>query len=679
MFLLANVLLAACGGGGGGGGSNCSPSPAITSNPSRVATVGSQYQYVIDSHYYCLLGVCSSVVALSLPPGAQLNNGIDDYVTWTPQSSDANTDVSFRIATDDDFCGDRATQSWSVHVYPAPVIASFAASPGSIRTGERSSLSATFTGGSGGIDGLGPVTSGVPVDTPVLNATRTFTLRVISPGGGVLLSDVQVRVLQPPVITRFFAQPIVTVGTAAQLQWDISGDYSEVRLDPGNQLVSGGAAQVVPPLGFTTYTLRVSNETGDADTESAVVQAVAAPVITSFTADPATARLQESVLLTAQFSGGNGEIIDLGAVSSGVPVSSGPLVRSRSFLLSVFNAAGAGVVQLLNVPLVGPQTFQPTQGQPQAAGRQRHSATLLADGRVFIAGGTSYDATSSTWRLVLTTEIFDPVTETFASGPDLLEGRSDPAATLLPDGRVLLVGGYRQDATRLLTAELWDPSTNGISSGGNVPATDMVLPKAVTLADGRALIVHPSLGQSGEVFDPATGQFSGVGPFQFGHGCMEIERLADGRVLVVDGNTASPSEIFLPASDTFAATGSVLRSRCYLNTALLADGRVLVTGGELGGSGASPAEIYDPIAGGFSETGTPAYRVSSGGRAVTLADGTVLIVSDSAERYDPVVGLFQVTGSPNVGRRDHTATRLLDGRVLVVGGCFDCGAEIYTP
>jgi hypothetical protein len=333
------------------------------------------------------------------------------------------------------------------------------------------------------------------------------------------------------------------------------------------------------------------------------------PVITSFTATPAKARLLEPVSLTAQFTGGNGEIIDLGPVSSGVPVSSGPLVRSRNFQLVVFNAAGAAAIQLLSVPLVGPQTFQPTQGQPLTAGRQRHSATLLADGRVFIAGGDSYDATSSSWRLVLTTEIFDPVTETFASGPDLLEGRSDAAATLLPDGRVLLVGGYRQDATRLLSAELWDPSTNGISSAGSVPATDMVLPMAVTLADGRALIVHTSFGQGSEVFDPATEQFSSVGPFQFAHACIGVGRLADGRVLVVDGNPATSSERFLPATNTFAATGSVLGSRCYLNTALLADGRVLVTGGEWGGSGAIPAEIYDPASGTFSATGTPLYSL----------------------------------------------------------------------
>jgi hypothetical protein len=685
LLSVLGVAVAGCG-GGGGGGLDCTPAPAITSNPPTTATVGFEYQYVINSHYNCFLGLCSSVESLTLPPGAQLHNGLDDYLTWTPQPSDANTDVSFRIATDEDFCGDRATQSWSVHVYPAPVITSFTASPSAIRAGERSSLSATFTGGTGGVDGVGLITSGVPLDTPVLNATRTFTLRVTSPSGGALLRDVAVRVLLPPVITRFHADPVVTVGTTVEMQWDISGDYSDVRLDPGNQPVSGFGASVMPPLGSTTYTLRVTNETGDSDTASAVVQAVAVPVITSFTATPATARLQEAVLLTAEFTGGNGEINDFGPISPGVPVSSGPLARSRDYQLVVFNAAGAAAFQSLTVPLVGPQTFQPTMGQPLTASRRRHSATLLADGRVFIAGGERLDATSSSWRLAVATEIFDPVTESFAAGPDLLEGRMEAAATLLPDGGVLLVGGYRQDATRLLTAELWDPTTNAITSAGTVPVTDMVRPKAVTLADGRALIVHPSLGQGSEVFDLVTGQFSSVGPFQTGHGCIGIERLADGRVLVVDGDPVTSSEIFFPGTDAFALTGSLLHYRCYFNTALLADGRVLVTGGEYGVFDPIPSELYDPVSGSFSETGTRRYLDSIGGQAVTLADGTVLTVGDIAERYDPILGEFQATGSPSAGRSYHTATRLLDGRVLVVGGCVDCiaggelrSAEIYTP
>jgi hypothetical protein len=644
------------------------------------------YRYIISSQYFCGLAVCSSVVALQLPPGAQLNNGLVDFVDWTPQPSDANTDVSFQIATGRDSCGDRGTQSWTVRVEAAPAITSFTASPGAIRVGEHSSLTATFTNGSGSIDGLGAVTSGVPVDTPVLNATRTFTLRVTSPGGAVASLDVTVRVLQPPVITRFHADPVVTAGTPAQLQWDISGDYSDVRLDPGNQLVSGGMTQVTPPLGSTTYTLRVTNEVGESDTASAVVQAVAPPVINSFTATPAAAHLQESVQLTAQFTGGTGEIIDLGPIAAGVPVPSAPLVRRGYFQLTVSNAAGLSVVQTLSVPLVGPQTFQPAAGQPLKAGRQRHSATRLADGRVFIAGGERYDFASSTWLLEMTTEIFDPVSESFTAGPNLIEGRTQPAATLLADGRVLLVGGYAQNSTRLLTAELWDPATNSITSAGTAPVTDMVLPQAVTLVDGRALIVHTSLGQGTEVFDPTTDQFASVGPMQSPHGCVGIELLADGRVLVVDGNPVNPAEIFLPGTNAFATTGSISHNRCYLNTARLADGRVLVTGGESGGVGAIAAEIYDPVSGSFTDTGTPRYRVATGGRAVALADGTVLTVSDFAERYDPITGIFQITGSPNVTRNGHTATRLLDGRVLVVGGCVYCSvdgagvsAEIYTP
>ena len=123
--------LTGCDGGFGG----CSPAPQINSSPPTVATAGVGYRYNIDARYICsAIFTCHSVEGVQLPAGAVINNNTHT-LTWTPAASQVNTDVPFVIATEPDFCGARATQSWTVrvHAQPAqPVIKSFAAARSAI-------------------------------------------------------------------------------------------------------------------------------------------------------------------------------------------------------------------------------------------------------------------------------------------------------------------------------------------------------------------------------------------------------------------------------------------------------------------------------------------------------------------------------------------------------------------
>jgi hypothetical protein len=110
---MALAALAAC-----GSDEPCDPPPQIASTPPTTATVGVQYTYVVDASYRCsFVVVCKEIEGVRLPPGAVIDS-FSDSVRWTPQPADANADVPFQIATPVDTCGDRAQQSWTVHVNP---------------------------------------------------------------------------------------------------------------------------------------------------------------------------------------------------------------------------------------------------------------------------------------------------------------------------------------------------------------------------------------------------------------------------------------------------------------------------------------------------------------------------------------------------------------------------------
>jgi hypothetical protein len=183
--------------------------------------------------------------------------------------------------------------------------------------------------------------------------------------------------------------------------------------------------------------------------------------------------------------------------------------------------------------------------------------------------------------------------------------------------------------------------------------------------------------------------------------------LADGRVLVAGGypdNTPMASaDLYDPETRTFRATGPMATARGFHTATRLSDGRVLVAGGNPGawdyaGPLIASAEVYDPTTGTFGPTGsmTTARDVHT---ATLLLDGRVLITGGedrfrhplaSAELYDPGTGTFSPTGSMAAARDLHVATLLADGRVLVTGGTpfgmynSDAGqvlasAEVYDP
>jgi hypothetical protein len=334
--------------------------------------------------------------------------------------------------------------------------------------------------------------------------------------------------------------------------------------------------------------------------------------------------------------------------------------------------------------------------------RGLQTATLLADGRVLVAGGYATGQVA-----VASAEIYDPRTDTFSHTGSLTTPRAQHTATLLADGRVLVAGGS-DGSTSLASAELYDPRTGVFTPTGPM-ADARTFHRATLLADGRVLVTggDGAYGPlaSAEIYDPRTARFSPTGSMVIASSLHTATLLPDGRVLVAGGGDSAGglcfplAEIYDPTTGTFTRTGALTTNRCGHTATPLADGRVLLAAGTSNWEGTgfqSSAEIYDPKTGKFTTTGSMAVAPGMA-TATLLSDGRVLVAGGnqvldqslaSAEIYDPKTGTFSPTGSMATARTFHTATRLFDGRVLVIGGDSDgwniagpflASAEIYNP
>lgn len=314
--------------------------------------------------------------------------------------------------------------------------------------------------------------------------------------------------------------------------------------------------------------------------------------------------------------------------------------------------------------------------------RAAHTATLLPDGRVLIAGGFTNEANAGQGA-----EVYDSEAGEFSPLPRMITLRHSHTSTMLPNGQVLIVGGFAGEATTVAAAELFDPASNSFSSTGSMAAA-RAGHVAVLLESGKVLIaggVGPgwSFLSSAELYDPATGSFSPTGAMTVARESHAAVRLQDGRALIVGGHRGRRADIELYTSaETYdAATGAFQRvgdmhvRRHKHDALLLSDGRVLITGGadERDSDGVyNSTEFFDPRTGAFT-LGPPMKhpRYKHQAASVLLPNGIALLAGGApqAETYDPISGAFATVSSDvRMAGQFSAVAPLSAGGALVTGG-----------
>lgn len=375
--------------------------------------------------------------------------------------------------------------------------------------------------------------------------------------------------------------------------------------------------------------------------------------------------------------------------SSGVytaPATGGAYhIVATSTANALYRAVAIAVVSLTASP------FTPTGDTNEP--RVLHTATLLSNGKVLVAGGYVYKPYC--FAGTTSAELYDQDARTFSSIGSMNTPRYAQTSTLLANGDVLIAGGFTYDrptcsdmdpAPAVKSAELYDPAHGSFQSTGNM-AGERGGHTATLLADGKVLVAGGSESDdefqydegsaAAEVYDPAIGAFTPTGIMTAARVGHNATLLADGKVLITGGWTSAFSpvataELYDPSTETFSPTGSMTSARGAHTATLLLDGRVLITGGvfDATNAGSKTAEIYNPTTGSFAAT-DPMDVARQFHTATLLPNKTVLVVGGGdqvAEIFDPASNSFSLTGITEIDRFEHSATLLQNGTVVVIGG-----------
>ena len=309
-----------------------------------------------------------------------------------------------------------------------------------------------------------------------------------------------------------------------------------------------------------------------------------------------------------------------------------------------------------------------------SVGRWSHSATLLNDGRVLIVGGKERPYGS-----VPSTEIFDPTNNSWSLAGNTLKPRGEGhTAILLNNGQVLITGG-----TEDVSSELYDPDENKWSYADNM-IQSRKWASATLLPDGKVIIVGgDDASRSGskeldsaEIYNPSTNKWSLTNNMNHAHSGHSAT-IIDNKLLIVGKNSA---ELFDPLTGVWSLTGNPVRARSTGSTATtMANGKVLVTGGEWVHGGF----LQGDKGGGLYTAGSVGTGTGNDGGKHPRIHMPIIIPIEDVELYNLESGTWQSTNKMSEARRHHKAILTPEDKVVIIGSnqveAFSPNTQTWSP
>ena len=353
-----------------------------------------------------------------------------------------------------------------------------------------------------------------------------------------------------------------------------------------------------------------------------------------------------------------------------------------------------------------------TTNSPMLVPRCDHTATRLLNGTVLVCGGET-NWTGPITAPTASAELYIPSSNKWVLTGTMDRARSKHTTTLLPDGRVLVCGGAGDVAnptTLLSNAEIYLPEQNG--QGGFWTSVGSMSEarrdhSATLLLNGKVLVVggqgsgpYPGILASAELFDPAKGAWTITGSMNQARSGHTATLLPNGQVLVTGGFignniTVSSAEMFDPESGTWSPVASMNTDRATHWATMLLDGRALIVGGwqysPIGGNYLRSTEIYDPASGNWQTNGIRTGNALGSGLCL-MPTGDVLAAAGygtfgvnyptNSEVYLAGTDIWTNTSACLSPRQDGTMTMLADGRILFTGGRWGLdvheSSELFT-
>lgn len=565
---------------------------------------------------------------------------------------------------------------------PAPTLVSIAVTPQSLTMplGTTQQFAATGTYSDGSVQDLtSTATWTSSSSSATINSAGVATAAVvgnstIQASSGSQSSSATVTVGSPALVSLSVTPPTATVAAGLTQQYEATGIYTDGSTQNLTNLVTWSA---VPQTSASVNSTGLVSATGQGSVALTAFYGGHDGVATLTVGSASLVSIAVSPNETTIPVGSNQQFIATGTYTDGSTqdLTSSVTWTSSTASVSTINTAGlattvangATTISASSTSLTGSAVLTVQTGTLTLnTSRYQHSATLLDNGTVLIAGGVSCPSTSSCTYLN-SSELYNPSSGTTASTGAMAIARSAPAV-LLGNGKVLVAGGYACD------------------SSGNCGSL-----------------------KSAEIYDPVAGTFSSAGNMttdRYGH---TLTMLNSGQILIADGESCSSAtscsalnsaEIYDPVAGTFTATGSLNAARFNASAIALNSGQVLIAGGYNGASYPPAGELYDLIAGTFSNTPNNLNTPRAGATASLLDNGDVLIAggttcvppgcpSSIAELYSggDFAYFSYPTSNMTVARWDQTATLLTNGEVLLAGGYDDCPSsctsdtttELFNP